>query len=83
MVDKVEELSGKTISDKERLLLTQGADEIDLVRSGLEETMVTSFQQIWNTFESRPQTNSLRNAAFVVALEKFLMIMPILGFSHN
>ncbi|MBK7232530.1 MAG: Glu/Leu/Phe/Val dehydrogenase [Saprospiraceae bacterium] len=70
MVDKVEELSGKTISDKERLLLTQGADEIDLVRSGLEETMVTSFQQIWNTFESRPQTNSLRNAAFVVALEK-------------
>jgi len=70
MVDKVEELSGKTISIKERLLLTQGADEIDLVRSGLEETMVTSFQQIWNTYESRPQTNSLRNAAFVVALEK-------------
>ncbi|MBK9272600.1 MAG: Glu/Leu/Phe/Val dehydrogenase [Saprospiraceae bacterium] len=70
MIEKVEELSGKRISDKEKLLLTQGADEIDLVRSGLEETMVSSFQQIWKTYESRPESGSLRNAAFIVALEK-------------
>ena len=70
LVQAVEDLSGKKISENERKMLTQGADEIDLVRSGLEETMVTSFQQIWQIFESRPEVKSLRNAAFVVALEK-------------
>lgn len=70
LVKAVEDLSGKKISESERQMLTQGADEIDLVRSGLEETMVTSFQQIWQTFDGRPEVKSLRNAAFVVALEK-------------
>ncbi len=70
LVETVENLSGKTISAKEKQFLTHGADEIDLVRSGLEETMVTSFQQIWEVYSSRPNIGSLRNAAFVVALEK-------------
>ncbi|MEO6190532.1 MAG: Glu/Leu/Phe/Val dehydrogenase, partial [Saprospiraceae bacterium] len=50
--------------------LTHGADEVDLVRSGLEETMVSSFQQIWKIYSSRPEVETLRNAAFIVALEK-------------
>ncbi len=70
LVATVEDLSGKKISDIERKALTRGADEIDLVRSGLEETMVNSFQQIWKVYSSRPEVGTLRNAAFVVALEK-------------
>ncbi len=70
LVATVENLSGKTISDHERAILTHGADEVDLVRSGLEETMVSSFQQIWKVFSERPEVETLRNAAFIVALEK-------------
>ena len=70
LVATVEDLSGKRINDRERALLTHGADEVDLVRSGLEETMVSSFQQIWDVYSSRPEVATLRNAAFVVALEK-------------
>ncbi|MEP7195822.1 MAG: Glu/Leu/Phe/Val dehydrogenase [Saprospiraceae bacterium] len=70
LVATVENLSGKTISDVERAVLTHGADEVDLVRSGLEETMVSSFQQIWKVYVNRPEVQTLRNAAFVVALEK-------------
>lgn len=70
LVATVEDLSGKRINDRERALLTHGADEVDLVRSGLEETMVSSFQQIWDVYASRPEVATLRNAAFVVALEK-------------
>ncbi|MEM8909673.1 MAG: Glu/Leu/Phe/Val dehydrogenase, partial [Bacteroidota bacterium] len=40
LVNLVERLTGKTIGVKEREFLTKGADEIDLVRSGLEETMI-------------------------------------------
>lgn len=77
LVGTIEQLTGKTIGDREKEILTQGADEIDLVRSGLEETMVMSFKEIWHTYSQRDNIGSLRNAAFVVALEKYLMIMLV------
>jgi glutamate dehydrogenase (NAD(P)+) len=70
IVNTVENLTGKTIGAVEKDFLTRGAEEVDLVRSGLEETMVNSFQQIMNVYHSKPNIESLRNAAFVVALNK-------------
>lgn len=69
-VGLIEKLTSKTIGARERVFLTKGADEIDLVRSGLEETMVTSFQEIWETYKRRKKIDGLRSAAFVTALEK-------------
>src|ERR1700754_2704750 len=40
ILGQMEELSGKTVAEKERLLIMHGAEEIDLVHSGLEETMI-------------------------------------------
>ncbi|KAI9459576.1 hypothetical protein F5148DRAFT_1317601, partial [Russula earlei] len=39
---QIEELSNKKVNDKERKLIMHGADEVDLVHSGLEETMITA-----------------------------------------
>ncbi len=69
-VGLIEKLTSKSIGEREREFLTRGADEIDLVRSGLEETMVTSFQQIWETYQKNSKIDGLRSAAFVAALEK-------------
>lgn len=69
-VGLIEKLTSKTIGARERVFLTKGADEIDLVRSGLEETMVTSFEEIWETYKRRKKIDGLRSAAFVTALEK-------------
>ena len=69
-VGVVEKLTQKTIGAREKEFLTRGADEIDLVRSGLEETMINSFQQIWETYKRKKKIESLRSAAFVVALDK-------------
>ena len=69
-VGVVEKLTQKTIGAREKEFLTRGADEIDLVRSGLEETMINSFQQIWETYKRKKKIDSLRSAAFVVALDK-------------
>lgn len=69
-VGLIEKMTAKQIGDREREFLTRGADEIDLVRSGLEETMVTSFQQIWETYKTKKDIDGLRSAAFVCALEK-------------
>lgn len=65
----IENATGKRVSDRDRRLL-RGADEIDLVRSGLEETMVSSYQQIRQIWAEKPDIPDLRTAAFVNAIEK-------------
>lgn len=70
LVALVERLTGKTIDNKERALLTKGADEIDLVRSGLEETMVTSYNEIRKVYKRKKAVQDLRTAAFINALGK-------------
>ncbi|HNA93596.1 MAG TPA: glutamate dehydrogenase, partial [Saprospiraceae bacterium] len=70
LLKTIEKLTGKTVGDKERMVLTRGAEEIDLVRSGLEETMVTSYHQIRETFQRKRKIEDLRTAAFVTALQK-------------
>ena len=70
MVRFVEKMSGKSVTNKDLDFLTRGADEIDLVRSGLEETMITAYNQIREIYKRKRKINSLRSAAFVNALEK-------------
>jgi len=70
MISTVEKLTGKTLSAKEKAQIARGADEVDLVRSGLEETMVNSFYQIHDTFKKRKKIEDYRTAAFVTALNK-------------
>jgi len=70
LVNLVENKTGKTIGQKEKELLTRGADEIDLVRSGLEETMITAYQQIRQIKKRRKKVTDLRTAAFINALDK-------------
>ncbi len=66
----LEEMTGKKINELERNFLTQGADEVDLVRSGLEDTMISSYDQIRKEWISNSNGISMRTAAFVVALKK-------------
>ncbi len=71
LVSLVEKLTGKTIDEREKAILTKGADEVDLVRSGLEETMVNAYENIMEVYwKNQPKMRSLRSAAFVNALEK-------------
>jgi glutamate dehydrogenase (NAD(P)+) len=66
----VERLTGQSVSIKEKNVLTHGADEIDLVRSGLEDTMVNAYDDIRETMKRKKTIEDLRSAAFVVALNK-------------
>jgi glutamate dehydrogenase (NAD(P)+) len=70
LVGFVEKQTGKAANNKEKKYLIRGADEIDLVRSGLEETMVTAYHQFRNVYKRKKTVKDLRTAAFIVALEK-------------
>mgnify|MGYP001196227075 CR=1 FL=1 len=50
--------------------LLQGADEIDLVRSGLDDTMRQAFQSIRERFWSKKNISSYRTAAMGIAINK-------------
>jgi glutamate dehydrogenase (NAD(P)+) len=64
------EASGTVVSEKLRKSLLQGAEEIDLVRSGLDDTMRMAFQAIRERYWSRDNVSSYRIAAMAIAVEK-------------
>lgn len=70
MLNLMEEVMGRTLPAEDRKNLTQGADEIDLVRSGLWNTMSDAFREMRAAMKRYPAVNDLRTAAFLVAIEK-------------
>jgi glutamate dehydrogenase (NAD(P)+) len=67
---QIEELSGKNVSAKERTFIEHGPDEVDLVHSGLEETMITATREIIEIWHSNPDIPDMRTAAYVSAINK-------------
>ena len=53
---------------KEKYL--KGADELELVRSGLDDTMRIAYQAMRNVWHDRDDVEDLRTAAYIVAIEK-------------
>ena len=70
LVGTVEDLTGKSVSQKQKDFITRGADEVDLVRSGLEETMVSAYHDIRELKNRRKKVTDLRTAAFIGAIDK-------------
>ncbi|MBI5596026.1 MAG: Glu/Leu/Phe/Val dehydrogenase [Elusimicrobia bacterium] len=70
MLTAIESSTGKRFADSERNLITHGADEIDLVNSGLEDTMISAYQQIREVMARDPRIKDLRTAAFVSSIQK-------------
>ncbi len=66
----VEDLTGQKVPKKRIEDLIHGADEIDLVNSGLEDTMIEAYRDI-REFKKRRKTEiDLRTAAFAVSINK-------------
>ena len=70
ILGQMEELSGKKVNEKERDFIMHGADEADLVYSGLEETMIAATREIMEAWKLNPQVPDMRTAAYVVAINK-------------
>jgi glutamate dehydrogenase (NAD(P)+) len=79
IVDTIEKTTGQSIGAKERLMLIHGADEVDLVRSGLEDTMILAYHEMREVMRRTPGINDLRTAAFFDATEKIAVSYQSLG----
>jgi glutamate dehydrogenase (NAD(P)+) len=70
IVNAIERSTGHRFADGERRAIVHGADEIDLVNSGLEETMIGAYHQIREIWKGDRRVPDLRTAAFLSAVRK-------------
>jgi glutamate dehydrogenase (NAD(P)+) len=79
ILGQIEGLTGKKVTEKEKEYILHGADEVDLVYSGLEETMITATHEIMNVWKENPDIPDMRTAAYVVAINKVATTYAELG----
>jgi len=79
IIAQLEDLTGKKVSEQERLNILHGADEVDLVYSGLEETMISATNEIMEIWKANPAIPDMRTAAYVNAINKVATSYAELG----
>lgn len=70
IVQQMETMSGVAMTADIRTQILHGPDEVDLVYSGLEETMVTALNDILDTMRGNTEIDSMRTATFLLAVQK-------------
>ena len=70
ILNQIEELTGKKVTESEKEIIAHGPDEIDLVHSGLEETMINATREIMDIWKANPSIPDMRTAAYVCAINK-------------
>jgi len=70
LVRSLERLVGKELPYGDKKFLMKGPEEIDLVNSGLEETMVSAYRAIRDVHNLKAPNESMRVAAFIIAIQK-------------
>jgi glutamate dehydrogenase (NAD(P)+) len=75
LVNELERLSsdrglGWTLSPDFKANYLKGAGELELVRSGLDDTMRGAYQAISGLWNERPEVGDLRTAAYMIAIGK-------------
>jgi glutamate dehydrogenase (NAD(P)+) len=75
VVDELERLSGDSgvgweLSPDFKDRYLRGADELELVRSGLDDTMRIAYQSMREVWHGRDDVQDLRTAAYLVSIEK-------------
>jgi glutamate dehydrogenase (NAD(P)+) len=79
LLNAIEGATAKTFSVDESNLLARGADELDIVNSGLEETMAFAYQQIREVCAEHGDGVDLRTGAMIRAIQKVVVAYEELG----
>jgi glutamate dehydrogenase (NAD(P)+) len=70
ILGSIESLTGKKVTAAEKKIILHGPDEVDLVHSGLEDTMIGSYHEIRDVWMKNKKVKDMRSAAFVSAINK-------------
>ncbi len=79
LINTVETMTGKSLTPAERMTIVKGADELELVNSGLEDTMIRAYHEIREIRNANSAIDTLRTAALVGAINKIAVSYQNLG----
>jgi len=79
LIDMLESVTKTDVPKRFQDQLMRGADELDLIRSGLDDTMRIAYQDIRDTWRSRSNIVDLRTAAYADAISKIATAYRELG----
>jgi len=79
ILEAVEKATGCTFPREEITRIAKGPDEVDLVNSGLEETMIRAFHRIRGIQHRYNSNVDLRTASFIDAIDKIVVSYQDLG----
>jgi glutamate dehydrogenase (NAD(P)+) len=79
LLQAMQTMTGKTMTEDEIRGIASGPSEEDLVVSGLEETMITSYQKIREMRRKHNDKPDLRTAAFIVAIDMIAVTYGEMG----
>jgi glutamate dehydrogenase (NAD(P)+) len=75
----IEMATGKKFTEYERQSMVKITDELAIVNSGLEDTMIVAYQEIREALRQQPEMGDLRTAAFVTAINRVAIVYEELG----
>jgi glutamate dehydrogenase (NAD(P)+) len=78
LIAAIETMTGKDMPEKFKEQFIEGANEIDLVRSGLDDMMREAYQKVRQSMIENKIPN-LRTAAYKVALDRIAMSYDTIG----
>ncbi len=79
LISSVEEITGRKLNLNNKANIIKGSDEIDLVRSGLDDTMRAAYTAMSFRMHSKINIKDLRTSAMSIALEKIALSYETLG----
>lgn len=83
LLTALETLTGNKVPDWMCEELTRGAEEIDLVRSGLDDTIRNAFESMRSIMHKNPAIKDFRTAAYTVAINKIARSYYELGITST
>ena len=79
MIKALEKMTGSKFPDEYKDVVMQGSAEIDLVRSGLEDTMRNTYNVISNVGNNNLNAHDLRTSAMMVSVKRVMESYHSLG----
>ena len=79
LIEAIEAMTGKSMPNKYKANFMDGIEEIDLIRSGLDDMMIDGFQNVKKEFLETDKIPDFRTAAFKVAIDKIALSYDFIG----
>jgi glutamate dehydrogenase (NAD(P)+) len=79
LVEAIEAMTGKSMPKQYKEKFADGIEEIDLIRSGLDDMMIDGFQSVKKEFIENEKIPDFRTAAYKTAIEKIALSYDFIG----